>query len=158
MKHFIISLFNLKEKDIFDIEIQSLGNESFVFITLRSKEVVCPACKTTTSKIHDYRERTINHPIFSTNKTTFIYNQRRYVCRECGKRFSELNPFTSPGRRISKLTIIRVMQALENPKVTYDMAAKASGLSATTAQHIFDTHVGIKTIPFPKVLCCRSFD
>ena len=61
--------------------------------------------------------------------------------------------FAMPGRRISKYTILRVMNMLKDPRVTFAMAAKEASVSVTTAEHIFDAHAGISSMPLPAILC-----
>ena len=61
--------------------------------------------------------------------------------------------FAMPGRRISKYTILHVMNMLKDPRVTFAMAAKEASVSVTTAEHIFDAHAGISSMPLPAILC-----
>lgn len=153
MKDFITNMFNLEPRIIHDIEIISSDNAVFAIISLRKADHLCPVCKNTSSNTHSYRKRSITHSILNGLDTTIVYNQRRYICPVCGKVFPERNPFAMPGRRISKYTILRVMNMLKDPRVTFAMAAKEASVSVTTAERIFDAHVGISSMPLPDILC-----
>ena len=153
MKHLIMKFLNLEPSIIHDIEVLTSGNEVFAFISLRSSEHVCPHCKTATYRIHDYRKRTIDHAILNGLNMTLVYNQRRYFCPHCQRAFPEKNPFVFPGKRLSKYTVMRVMEELRNPRVTFSMAAASTSISETTAVRIFDLHAGICSHPFPEILC-----
>ena len=93
--------------------------------------------------------------ISSDNAVFAIISLRKadHLCPVCGKVFPERNPFAMPGRRISKYTILRVMNMLKDPRVTFAMAAKEASVSVTTAERIFDAHVGISSMPLPDILC-----
>lgn len=153
MKNLITKMFDLEERKIRDIDIITTDEDVFAIITLKAEPIECPHCKATTSRTHDYRQRTINHAILNGHNTCLVYNQRRYFCSSCRKAFPEPNPFVFSGRRISKYTILRVMKMLMDPRVTFSMAASATDLSVSSVQRIFDMHAGIKTRPFPKILC-----
>ena len=153
MRDFITNMFNLEPRIIHDIEIISSDNAVFAIISLRKAEQLCPVCKNTSSTTHSYRKRSITHSIPNGLDTTIVYNQRRYICSVCGKVFPEKNPFAMPGRRISKYTILRVMNMLKNPRVTFAMAAKQTFVSVTTAERIFDAHAGISSMHLPAILC-----
>lgn len=153
MNNFITNLFNLKSTDIESLDILSSNDTSFVIITLKHRPTPCPHCGTPSGQIHDYYKRTINHPILASRNITLSYNKRRYYCKVCRKPFAEPNPFALPGKRISHSTVIRVMELLKNPSITFSTAAYLTGISHTTAIRIFDSHAGVSTQPFPSILC-----
>lgn len=153
MKHFITKLFNLNPTDIETSEILSIGNDTVITITLKQRPAPCPHCGTPSRFVHDYYKRTVNHSLLADKNISLIYNRRRYFCRNCMKPFPERNPFVLPGKRISRKTVIRVMELLKNPAITFSMAAQLTDISHTTAIRIFDTHAGISTFPFPSILC-----
>ena len=53
------------------------------------KEHICPTCHSSTSRVHDYYLRSFSHIMIGKRATKIYYNQRRYVCLHCGKRFAE---------------------------------------------------------------------
>ena len=87
MKDTIIKLFNLEPQDIEQINIYSESFTVFVFITLKKRFQHCPSCGCSTKRVHDYRQRTIEHGIindaYTTNKivwyTDFRDLKRRQV-------------------------------------------------------------------------------
>lgn len=153
MKNTIIKLFNLEPAAIKHAELITEGNETFVLITLSQRIHQCPSCGTATSQVHDYRERVITHAVLNDAYTTIVFNQRRYYCTKCGKRFPEKNPFAMHGKRISKYTVLRVMNMLRNPRVTFSYAAQDTGLSTSTVIRIFDKHAGITPVKLPEAIC-----
>ena len=64
-----------------------------VWISYPVKQHTCPCCKHGTSRVHDYYLRSFNHIKVGKRVTKIYYNQRRYLCTNCGKRFAENNSF-----------------------------------------------------------------
>ena len=153
MEHFITKLFNLKPSDIEGAEILSINGETVIAITLKQKLTPCPHCGSPSKIVHDYYQCSVKHPLLTDRNISLLYNKRRYFCPICKKPFVEVNPFVLPGKRISHNTVIRIMELLKNPSITFSMAAQLTGISHTTAIRIFDTHAGISTLPFPTILC-----
>ena len=153
MKNTIIKMFNLEPTAIRHAELITEGNETFVLVTLSKRAHTCPVCGKATSQIHDYRERVINHAVLNGVYTTIVFNQRRYYCRDCNKRFPEHNPFAMHGKRISKYTILRVMEMLRDPRITFSYAAKDVGISVSSAIRIFDDHAAVTPMALPEALC-----
>ena len=153
MKDFITNMFSLEPHIIHDIEVITSDNSVFAIISLRTSEHSCPVCKTASVKTHSYRKRSITHSILNGLDTTLVYNQRRYICPVCGKVFPEINPFAMPGRRVSKYTVLRIMNMLKDPRVSFTMVAKEASVSVTTAERIFDAHAGILSMNIPEILC-----
>lgn len=153
MKNIIIKLFNLEPDDIKEIDVLSKGSEVFVFITLSIRMHLCPNCNSPTTRVKDYYDKTIAHPILNGINTTIIYHRRRLFCPHCGSSFMEENPFSTTGRRISKYTILRVMSELEDYKMTFSKVASICDISETTVRRIFDEHATVSSFYFPEVLC-----
>ena len=72
-----------------------------LWISCPVKVHVCPCCKHTTSRVHDYYLRSFNHIMVDKRTTKVYYKQRRYVCTNCGKRFAESN-FKNYGREYNR--------------------------------------------------------
>lgn len=153
MKDTIIKLFNLEPQDIEQINICSESFTVFVFITLKKRFQRCPSCGCSTKRVHDYRQRTIEHGIINDAYTTIVFKQRRYYCTQCGQSFSEANPFAMPGKRLSKYMILRIMKMLSKPRVTYSEVAEAVGVSTSTILRTFDKYAGVTQIDLPACLC-----
>lgn len=153
MKNLIIKFLNLESEDIQSIDVFSQDNQVFALLTLAKRFYTCPKCGTPTKRIHDYRQRTINHAILDGINTTIVYNQRRYICSHCHKVFIEDSPFAYTGKRISKYTVLRIMKELKNPRMTFSMVARSCDVSITTAMRVFDEYVGIPYKQLPSILC-----
>jgi len=98
----------------------------------------CPECYSRTRKVHDYRIRKVGHLKLFEQMTSLVYNRRRYICRQCGKRFSENNPFVGRYQCFSndwnKSVGLRSIKAK-----TFKVMAVSFGASATTITRRFDT-------------------
>ena len=152
MRDTIIKLFNLEPSELEDVEVTHTDYSVFIFVTLKRKFQRCPDCGCSTKVIHDYRERTLAHPIINDAFTTIVFKQRRYRCINCDKIFPEANPFAFPNKRVSKFVVLRVMKMLKNPRVTFTMAAKEIGISTSSVIRIFDKYAGITPISLPVCL------
>lgn len=146
-------MFNLEPTAIRHVEVMTEGDETFVLVTLSRRVHTCPHCGKATTQIHDYRERVLNHAVLNDVYTTIVFNQRRYYCKDCHKRFPEHNPFAMHGKRISKYTVLRVMKMLRNPRTTFSYAAKEVGISVSSAIRIFDEHAAVTPMALPEALC-----
>lgn len=153
MKDIIIKLFNLEPSDIQEFEIIPCGNLSLCNIKLRQKPTPCPYCGKPSRTVHDYYSRTLKHAVLTEIDLIVVYKKRRYYCSNCQKPFSENNPFSLPGKRISQATIIRIMKLLKDSSLTFSCVANLTNVSTTTVMKVFDEHAGISSIPLPRCLC-----
>lgn len=153
MKNTIIKFFNLEPHQLHSVDVFSIGDESFALITLSRVPQVCPFCSSITNRVHDYHQRTLNHAILNGLTTTLVYSARRYYCDHCKRSFPEPDPFTLPGKRLSRFTILRIMQELKNPHLTFSTVAQSCSVSDTTVRRVFDSYVGLVSHKLPEVLC-----
>ena len=62
---------------------------------MERKEHTCICCGTATNTVHDYREQIIKDiPAFG-KLVKIVLRKRRYCCKCCGKRFLEINSFST---------------------------------------------------------------
>lgn len=123
-------------KDVVVTNVEELGEVVHLHIEIERKELPCPRCKKETNKVHDYRIQKIHHLKWFERKTQIFYRRRRYVC-ECGKRFSENNPFVERYQRTS----IEWNQAISIRSIkgkTFKETAENYGTSTTTVVRRFD--------------------
>ena len=97
----------LKDSKIFEDLIK-------LWIELPIKEHICPRCQCTTSRVHDYYERSFNHVKIGTTPIKIYYNRRRYLCTNCNKRFPETNPFVEKFHRHSNDVVNKVFDELKD--------------------------------------------
>ena len=90
-KNNITDLLNLQE--VRQDKLKYSKNLIEVWISYPVKQHTCPCCKHGTSRVHDYYLRSFNHIKVGKRVTKIYYNQRRYLCTNCGKRFAENNSF-----------------------------------------------------------------
>ncbi|NIK13490.1 transposase [Alkalibacillus almallahensis] len=107
----------------------------------RPREVLpCPACQTSTQKIHDYRWQKIKHNRVFNRPTMIWYRKRRYQCHDvaCRKRFDETNNLVDRYQRQSQ----EFNQAIGLETIhgkTFKDTAQRFGVSPTTVMRRFDT-------------------
>jgi Transposase and inactivated derivatives len=138
--------------DIQSIETYSLDNIVYAKIILKSKHYSCPLCGSSTH-INGYFDKKIIHSTLTHSKSVIIYHARRFICKSCGKRFFEHNPFSSKHDSISSFTKLEVLNALKNHNATYTSIAARYNISIKSVINIFDSFVECARKPLPEVLC-----
>jgi len=143
--------------DLEDVIIRKVENnqgELHFHIELPAREHVCPCCKESTSRIHDYRTQTIKD--VPLGRATYIHlRKRRYVCPRCTKRFYETNPFLGRYRRTTTRLVAAVITAFRKLLPAKEIAAQYN-ISSTTALRYFDL-VEYRCIKLPQVLSIDEF-
>lgn len=151
-ENFITKLLNVNPNDILSVDSVMGKDSSLCFkVRLKIKNNSCPICHAQ-CKIHGYYKRKLKHSTFSNRQCTIYYEQRRYICSECGITFCEQNPFIDSSERITYETKINVLNDLKRPEETYTSVAQRYNLSPTKVTRIFDKYVNIDRKPLPKVL------
>ena len=100
-----------------------------LWISCPVKQHTCPCCKHSTSRIHDYYLRSFNHIKVSRRATKIYYNQRRYLCTNCGKRFAENNSFVEKFYRHSNSVVNSVFDELTDMR-NFSQIGKDNNMSA----------------------------
>ena len=149
----LMNLLNLKRSDIMKLSATNNVGKHKIYIQLVPRDCSCPHCQSNHKKIKDYSNVTIRHALVLDANHEIILRKRRYVCFDCGKTFSEPNPFTSDGSSISIRTEIAIMRDLKDPSVTYSRLAKKYNMSTTQVMHIFDKYIHYARNTLPKNLC-----
>ena len=119
------------------------------------REHTCPCCHAKTLKVHDYRFQLIKDiPIYY--KDTFIYyRKRRYVCKQCGKKFYEKNSFLPKrARKTNRLSAFIIEQLKE--KQSMKDVARISNVSSTTVSKLLP-YLATSVSYLPEVLCIDEF-
>jgi len=76
--YFINNLLNLK--NVIINKISQEYNPIKIFISTKPKEHICPACKSITSRVHDYSEQVIKDlPIHNKMFILFLKSEDMYV-------------------------------------------------------------------------------
>ena len=117
------------------VEIKNFHNFGHLInfdVETKKKFHIFPCCKSKTDKIHDYRSQKIMHSIAYDGRPIYItLRKRRYVCKNCGKRFYENYNFLEKYYRVTNNVYENVIKGLESLK-NFKTIAKENNLSTTT--------------------------
>jgi len=147
-------LLNLQDVNI--IKVQHFESETLIYTQLPVKPHICPCCSRSTSYIHDYRIRKIKDVSAFGKHITLIHNHRRYVCKHCGKRFSENNTFAPKYYRVTSRLINEIFKKTESER-SFTSIAKDVNLSVSTVIRFFDTLSYSAPKELPQVLSIDEF-
>ena len=151
--NFTTKLVGLQEIIIKNMETTEEKIE--ITIEMPVKTHICPQCKNVTNRIHDYRIQKIKDTPAFGKKVVLIFKKRRYVCKECCKRFVEQNTFVSRYQHKSKRFIWYVLDKLKEER-SFSSVAREVGLSVSNVIRIFDI-VGFKKPEVPRVIGIDEF-
>lgn len=151
--NFITNLLDLKGVKV--TKFRNKKNHIKIHIELPIKEHTCPCCHSKTSNIHDYRFQLIKDiPIYY--KDTYIYyRKRRYVCKQCGKRFYEKNTFLPKRARKTNRLSAFIIEQLKEKQSMKDIA-RISNVSSTTVSNLLP-YLATSASYLPEVLCIDEF-
>ena len=151
----IIKLYELEHirNKIETINTTVVGRDVFLHIKLIRFNDKCDFCLTNNFVINQYVKTKITHSITITRKTYIILYKRRYKCKTCNKTFYENDPFTDHKFRLSKLTIMNILDYLKDFNHSFTGAARYFNTSVNTVINLFDHYVKAERNKLPKVLC-----
>lgn len=153
MKDNITKLLGLE--DVIVKNVEENEREFEIYIELPRKTHECPCCGRNTDRIHDYRMQRIRDcPAFGKPVYLFL-KKRRYICRECGKRFYERNRFLPKYYRRTQREIVAVINGFRELVSAKHISAE-HGISVNTALRYFDL-VSYGTLKLPRVLSMDEF-
>ena len=84
-----------------------------IFIEQPRKVCQCPACGRMTDQIHDYRQQRVRELPAFEKPVVLVLRKRRYAC-SCGKRFAEPNNFLPRYQRMTRRTILAMIDRLRD--------------------------------------------
>lgn len=149
MFNFITNLLNINENEIEDLKVVSLPSETQFHITLLPTISSCPFCGGSVQGHGHGKPKNINHPALADRKASIYFRNNRFLCNDCGRTFSDRNPFTFSSFKNSFLLLDRVMKQLKNLNYTYLMIAQSNHISVTQVQRYFDSFLNIPRITLP---------
>ena len=148
--------FNIEAKYITKEEFDKESNTYILSVQLPAKEHSCPECSTPVTQTKDYRVRKVLLGYQESTKVIAHYRQRRYRCPNCGKAFSEYNPFVGHYQHISKHCKYNLMEAF-GQATNFKSIAQTYHLSITTVIRYFSAiKIGLPK-KLPKVLSIDEF-
>lgn len=153
MKDNITKLLGLE--DVIVKKIEEAESEIEISIELPRKAHECPCCGGKTDRIHDYRRQRIRDCQAFGKPVYLSLKKRRYICRECGKRFYERNGFLPRYHRRTQREIAAIISGFRE-LVSAKHISVEHGISVNTALRYFDL-VSYGTCKLPRVLSMDEF-
>ena len=145
----------LEMKDAILLNIENFQDKKLIELKMKQTQQPCPRCKAMTSKIHDYRIQYVKDaPIFMQH-TILKIHKRRYVCRNCQKRFYEHLPLLPKYQRTTSRLWAFVISELATVQSMKSIAARAN-ISATSVARILD-HIQYAPSALPETLSIDEF-
>lgn len=149
---FITDFLNIEQQNILKLTSVNKGNgDIIVKVRLKPQPTVCPFCGYSAT-VHGYYPRKLTHSTFTNRKCTILYEQRRFICKECRCTFSEKNPFIESSEQLTYETKINILKDLKRPDITYQAIAERYNVSINRVIRIFDKHIDIGRKVLPTVL------
>lgn len=151
---FVLNSINLDANSIESIE-SCKDDDSHILAIVKPKvnTKVCPYCNGKDIVSKGYRKINLITPSNNTSvcKVTFII--KRFTCRKCKITFSDDHKLSFNKSKTTYAIIMKVMELLTNPEITFKLAIDIMGISAQSVMRIFDKHCNIGHIPMPEVIC-----
>jgi len=150
----LISLLNISDNDI--VSINSFISASNIFsitVQLSRNFTCCPNCGSISFKSLGYYQKKVKIPNELFENIDVFFLVPRSLCLDCHHSFSDNRILTPKGSSTSYKMILKVMDLLCDPSITFQLAAKLTGLSKPTIIRIFDKYCHIGHIPFPEAIC-----
>lgn len=152
----ILALYGINVAE-FKVDPVTSENDSEIIISgeLRTNlNRVCPRCKSEVCDVKDIRYQTIKSQCSSfTEKTILIIiKKRRFICRECGKIFTQTHSFSEKGYSISNDARWAICRELKE-MVSFSYIADVYHLTPQTVKNIFMEMVHEGRDGLPVCLC-----
>ena len=145
---FIISILNLDEDDIEELDSHFEDSKIIIDLKLKDRHPDCPYCHGKTV-IKDYKKVKIIIGDLNNNETMISYKKRRYVCKDCHRTFFERSNFGPKNTNVSWSTIKSIMQDVGMINETYEAIAKRNHVSATIVQRYVDSFLIVPRLTMP---------
>ncbi len=153
----ILSCISIDTSEIGEVTIEDETEDTVsLMVKTRPVEHFCPGCGCSTSRIKDYYLKT--HTYYGVGLKTIVihFNQRRYVCANCGKSFVEDNPFNkSKNYKLTKNLKIEIIKHLREV-ITCSAISRLLNISTTPIMQVLK-EVDPKTGNFGNIVCMDEF-
>ena len=155
MEHIIAVHLNVSSYNIRKIDSVSDCDGSFcTYVTFaRNPGAVCPCDRSHHVKSNGYYSRRIVITDRLFENTAVYLKIPRCYCKDCLSSFSEDYHLAPARKTISYATVIKVMDLLKSPHMTFKEAAQLTGISESSVVRIFDEHCHIPGRIFPEAVC-----
>lgn len=98
------------------------------------------------NKIKDYSSYSYNHLNVAGIPSVIDWTRRRYVCKECGKSFSEPSPFGPENFHQSYAVLNAIALDLHNVRMTYKDIAHKYHISDTIVRMYADSFIRARVL------------
>lgn len=154
--YYINELLELKQKGIIITDLYTDKKIRHIFLELEKKEHRCPKCGCKTTKVHDYRVRTIKHQCSMGYHDIIHYRRRRYVCPQCHTRFPETNQFVNRYHKISYHTMKLIIHEYRSKQSLKDIGYRLNISYPTIMRHI-NRKFKPRRLKLPEILSIDEF-
>lgn len=137
--------------------IDESENEIIIYATLKDEiNRVCPNCKSHEIRVKDFRVQSIRHQcsIFEKKKIILQLSKRRYMCKKCGKTFTQQSSVTSKKHTISDKVVWAICVDLVEP-VSFSYIGRKYQISPQYIKDIFMSNIKVGRAALPM---CLSID
>ena len=111
----ILEFFNLRDSDVEQDDLSSVGELLIVDIELKNTPPPCKHCGMPLARPKETTVKLIRHANIAGRPCVIRYHAHRYKCKACGRTFFEDSPFVFKAQKISVLVITGVLEDLKNP-------------------------------------------
>lgn len=140
MKEDILAIFQLQGlgRKLGSVEV---GDESVIFHFRESRRARCPGCGRWSCRRHARgKPRLVYHGVVFGRRIWLGLRNSRYLCRACGKPFTEASPFIRPRQRRTKAAERAVLEALRGRsfKSVHEREGISYGVSSRVLRRCID--------------------
>ena len=149
----ISSVLNISVNDIESFTSSEKDNLTYIYVKLKRKKHACPICGYHKCLSNGSFNRNIKVPKSILENYEISLKICRYLCPECRHSFSETLKISPSYKTISYSSIMKIMELLKKPNLTFKNVSELTGISESSVTRIFDKHCHITRGRFPEVLC-----
>lgn len=149
----LLNLLNLKVHDVESI-LTSNNDHPQISVTLsKPSSRICPLCGCTRMLSQGFYRKEVKLSSDAYRGIHVFVRVPRMWCPDCGHTCSDTKHMNPRGHSLSYDIVIRIMDLLKNPEITFSRCAELTGVSESTVVRVFDKHCHISRATFPDILC-----
>lgn len=148
---FITSTLNVQADTVDSLDCIRENDSLKLYITLKDLHPLCTYCGGS-SKSKGYTVRTYNHLPMGGTPSVIIWKRRRYTCKDCGKTFTEANPFGPEAFQQTYAVLRSVADDLCNIHYSLKDIAARHHISETLVALYCDSFVQVPRLSLPENL------
>jgi len=137
-------------------EVEQYSRQIVLHVEMKRRVHECPACRTLTQQVHDYRIQRVKDSPIHGKSVVWIYRKRRYRCPCCGKRFYERNYLLPKWHRITNRLVALGLDLL-GTKQSQTEIGHSLGVSASSVCRWLQLRDYGRPQKLPRVLSIDEF-